>query len=212
MLVYKSITLAAALALIGLSVAAQQQASAAKPSAEHQKLAAFVGTWKDEAEMKPSPLGPGGKIGLTETCGWFAGGFSVVCHTETVGSMDGLKTLTVLTYDSEEKVYRFYEFNSAGRSNSGKGTVNGDIWTFEGESKIGNRLIKVRTTINLPSPNSAVMKSEASVDSGPMTLLMELKGTRAKQSQTDLSACVPHGSEGWPFELFECYRRSLSSH
>ena len=34
---------------------------------------------------------------------------------------------------------------------------------------------------------------------------------RANQSLADFNACVPHGSEGWPFELLECYRRSLSS-
>jgi len=193
-------------------VEAQQPAGAPQPSPEHKKLSVFVGTWTDEAEMKPGPLGPGGRMSLTETCEWFTGGFSVVCHTETLALMGHLETLTVLTYDPDEKFYRFYEFNSVGLSSSAKGTVDGDTWTFNGEVKIGGKLIKSRFAITLPSPDSATMKSEMSVDDGPWTLVMELNGTRAKQSQTDFNSCVPHGSEGWPFELFECYRKLRSSH
>jgi hypothetical protein len=195
-----------------MTCVAQQPAGTPQPSLEHKKLAAFVGTWKDEAEMKPSPFGRGGNLSLAETCDWFAGGFSIVCHTETTGFMGDLKTLTVLTYDAEEKVYRLYEFNSVGWSSAAKGTVDGDTWTFDGESKMGGKLIKTRSTTKLPSPDSATMRSEASVEGGPMTLFMELKGTRSKQGPTDFASCVPHASEGWPFELFECYRTLLSSH
>jgi hypothetical protein len=47
-----------------------------------------------------------------------------------------------------------------------------------------------------------------SVDGGPMTLFMELKGTRMKQSLSDSNSCAP-GSEGW---LFECYRMWFGPH
>jgi hypothetical protein len=191
---------------------AQHPAAAVQPSPEYKKLGAFVGTWKDEAQMKPNPLGPGGRMTLTETCEWFTGGFSLVCHTERLARTGVLKTLTVLTYDTEEKVYRLYEFNSAGWSNSAKGTVDRDTWTFDGESKIDGKLVKSRSIIKLSSPDFATMKTEMSVDGGPWTLMMELKGTRENESLTDSNSCVPHGSEGWPFELFECYRRLLSSH
>jgi hypothetical protein len=184
---------------------AQEPAGPPQPSPEHKMLGVFVGTWKDEAEMKPSPLGPGGKMSLTETCEWFAGGFSVVCHTDTTGFMGDLKTLTVLTYDREQKAYRFYEFNSTGWSNAAKGTVDGDTWTFNGDSKMGGKRIKTRSTIKLPSPDSATMKSKVSVDGGPMTLFMELKGTRVEPSQSGRTSCVPHASEGWLFECFQAW-------
>jgi len=112
-------------------------------------------------------------------------------------------------FHEKPKVYRLYEFNSRGRSDEAKGTVDGDTWTFDGESKIGNTLIKNRTTIRMPSPDSAVMRSEVSVEGGPMTLLMELKGTRVKQSLSGFNSCVPHGSEG---RVFECYRIWLGLH
>jgi hypothetical protein len=199
-----SMVLAVAWTLIGvITVIAQEHAGPPQPGPEHNKLGVFVGTWKDEAEMKPSPFGPGGKLSLTESCEWFTGGFSVVCHTDTTGFMGDLKTLTVLTYDAEEKLYRFYEFNSVGLSESAKGTIDGDTWMFDGESKMGGKVIKSRSTIRLSSPDSAVVSSEVSVDGGPMILLMELKGMRVKQSLSGLNSCGPHGSEGW---VFECYR------
>jgi Protein of unknown function (DUF1579) len=110
-----NMVLGVALTLIsGITVEAQQLVGTPGPSPEHKKLAAFVGTWEDEAEMKPGPFGAGGKMRLTETCRWFTGGFSIVCHTQTTGFMGDLKSLSVLGYDPEEKVYRLYEFNSTG--------------------------------------------------------------------------------------------------
>ena len=189
----------------GITVAAQQPAGTPQPSLEHKKLAAFVGTWTDEAVMKPGPFGPGGKMSLTETCEWFTGGFSVVCHTETTGFMGDLKTLSVLSYDREEKVYNLYTLNSMGWSDAAKGTVDGDTWTFNGDSKMGGKRVRTRSTIKLPSPDSATMKSEASVDGEPMTLFMELKGTRLQPSQSGRTSCVPHASEGWLFECFQAW-------
>src|ERR1700747_2406651 len=178
-----NMVLGVALTLItGITVEAQQLVDTPGPSPEHKKLAAFVGTWEDEAEMKPGPFGAGGKMRLTETCEWFTGGFSIVCHTETTGFMGDLKSLSVLGYDPEEKVYRLYEFNGVGRNSTAKGTIDTDTWTFNVESKMGDKLMKSRFTIKMPSPDSAVMRSEVAIEGGPMTLFMELKGTRVKQS------------------------------
>jgi len=88
-----------------------------------------------------------------------------------------------------------------GWSNSAKGTVDGDTWTFDGESTMGDKLIKTRSTIKTPSPDDAVMRSEVSVDGSPMTLLLELKGTRVKES---VNSCVPHASEGWLLSASKC--------
>ena len=70
----------------------------------------------------------------------------------------------------------------------GKGTIDGDTWTFDGDSKMGNTLIKTRYTLRIPSPDSAVMRSEVSIEGGPMTLLMELKGSRVKQSSSNFDS------------------------
>jgi Protein of unknown function (DUF1579) len=186
MLKHQVIVLALGLLIGGLALKAQGP-TAARPTAENEKLAAFVGIWKDEAEMMPGPFSPGGKMNMTETCEWFTGRFSLVCHTDTTGFIGDIRTLTVINYDAVEKVYSYYELNSLGHDDIAKGTVNGDTWTFNGEFKIGGKLVKTRSTIKLTTPDSALMKSEASVDGGPWNSVMELKGTRVKQSVSGIN-------------------------
>src|SRR5690349_9072104 len=102
MLKCRSIVVAIFWALMSVMTAiAQEPAGLPRPSPEHKKLGVFVGTWKDEAELKPGPLGSGGRMSLTETCDWFTAGFNIVCHTDTTGFLGDLKTLSVLTYDAE---------------------------------------------------------------------------------------------------------------
>ena len=69
----------------GASVVAAQAPAAPKPGPEHARLAYFVGKWKTEGEMKPGPMGPGGKMSGTDTCEWYDGHFSVVCRSEGTG-------------------------------------------------------------------------------------------------------------------------------
>jgi hypothetical protein len=58
--------------------------------------------------------------------------------------------------------------------------VDGDTWTFSGETQMAGKLIRNRTVIKLISPDTAVLHSELSVDGGPWAEVMELKGTRVK--------------------------------
>src|SRR5262245_59022983 len=71
----------AALSFHGVSSAQTPAPAAAKPGPEHERLGYFVGKWTTEGEIKPSPMGPGGKMTSTDTCEWFDGHFSVVCHS-----------------------------------------------------------------------------------------------------------------------------------
>ena len=164
----------------GIAVLAQAPAGLPQPGAENKKLAAFVGAWKDEAEMKAGPFGPGGKMSMTETCDWFTNGFSVVCHTDTTGFMGDIKTLTLLNYNTGEKIYTFYELNSFGHTNLAKATLDGDTWTLNSEENMGGKVIRTRTTLKLPTADTAVMMTDLSVDGGAWTPFMELKGTRVK--------------------------------
>ncbi len=44
-----------------LTVAAMAQESSPKPAPEHKKLEMLAGSWSLEGDVKPSPMGPGGK-------------------------------------------------------------------------------------------------------------------------------------------------------
>lgn len=162
------------------AVLAQAPAGPPQPGPEHKRLGALVGTWKDEGDMKPSAFGPAGKFTSTETCEWYAGGFFVVCHADYAGSMGEGKGLSIYGYNKADKLYTYYAINSLGDTESAKGTVQGDTWTWHGESKIDGKLIQGQFVYKELSPDSAAMKYEVSVDGGAMNLVMEAKRTRAK--------------------------------
>ena len=64
--------------------------------------------------------------------------------------------------------------------------MDDDTWTFDGESKMDGKLIKTRSTIKFPSPDSATMRSEAPVEGGPMTLFN--RNPLARQSSSTIAS------------------------
>ena len=71
--------LAVLAAIVSMSVAAviAQKQEMPTPGLEHQRLGAFVGNWAFEGELKPGPMGPGGKTTSTERIEWGEGNFFV---------------------------------------------------------------------------------------------------------------------------------------
>jgi len=65
-----------------LAAGALAQETAPKPAPEHKKLEMLAGSWVVEGDVKPNPMGPGGKMSETEKCEWMEGGFFLVCHVD----------------------------------------------------------------------------------------------------------------------------------
>src|SRR5688572_10172930 len=86
----------------GLQSAAAQASQAHKPGPEHARLGYFVGKWNAEGELKPGPMGPGGKFTATDTCEWFEGRFSVICRSEGKMPTGPSKSIGILGYNPEE--------------------------------------------------------------------------------------------------------------
>lgn len=169
---------ASALGLTGLASA--QAPAPPRPGAEHRKLGYFAGKWTSEGEMKPSPLGPGGKFSATESCEWFAGGFHLVCRSEMKGPMGEMKGIGILTWSAEEKAYKYQGIDSLGTWDSGTGSTSGDTWTWNGETKTGGKLVKSRYISKTVSPDAYTFKWEMASEGGPYSTVMEGKGTRVK--------------------------------
>jgi hypothetical protein len=161
-------------------VCAQAPSEAPKPGPEEQKLAFFVGKWVSDADMKPSAFGPGGKVNFTETCEWFAGNFSLVCHSEAAMFGTTIKGLSVMGYDGGDKTYVYFETNSMGQNTFSRGTVDGDTWTWTGDSKMNGQTMHSRFMLKRVTDDSATFKFEMGAESGPMSLIMEGKQTRQK--------------------------------
>ena len=171
---------AIAIAIVTSTVVAQPPDS--KPGPEHKRLGYYAGQWNYEGEAKQSPLGPGGKITGTETCEWFAGGFQLVCRTKGTGPKGPGTGMGVMSYDPSRKTYTYYAISSHGDNFFVRGNVEGKVWTWNDESMVEGKPMKIRATVTEETPTSYSFKLEASVGGGAMTVIEEGKSTKAKPS------------------------------
>jgi len=172
--------LTAALAIAVLPTGVFAQTPARKPAAEQTRIGYFAGRWNFEGETRPSPMGPGGKSAVTETCEWFAGGFHLLCRSEGTGPMGAMKGQSIMGYDPSEKAYTYHAISSLGDGFFVRGTVSGKVWTWNSESKVDGKLMKARVTITEQSQTSYAFKMEASFDGGAWAVVDEAKGTKVK--------------------------------
>jgi Protein of unknown function (DUF1579) len=168
--------------LLGVSFASAQEPAAPKPGPEHQRLGYFVGNWTSEGEMKPSEMGPGGKMTSTEKCEWFEGKFAVVCRGQGRSPWGPGKSIGILSYSPEEKVYTYYGVDNTGMTMATvpHGTVKGDTWTYDDESMMGGKKVKTRVTIKELSPTAYTFKMETQGPDGKWAPMMESKSTKTK--------------------------------
>jgi hypothetical protein len=158
------------------------QAPPAKPGPEHARLGYFVGKWKAEGELKPSSFGPGGKLTSTDDCQWYDGHFSVICRSEGTSPMGSTRSLGIIGYSPEEKVYTYYAVDNSGMTMATvpKGTLQGDTWTYTDESMMGGQKVKSRVTIKELSPKQYHFTMEFQGPDGKWVPAMESTNTKAQ--------------------------------
>jgi hypothetical protein len=89
------------------TVALAQEPQMPTPGPEHAKLAYFAGKWTSDAEMKPMPPFPGGKMTSTSHSEMFPGGFFLVTHSSGQSAMGPMQEMEIMGYDPTEKVYTY---------------------------------------------------------------------------------------------------------
>lgn len=164
--------------LILVAISAVAQMPVAKPAPELTKLDFLAGKWTSEGEMKPGPMGPGGKITSDDEAHWQEGKFFLVLQGKFKGAMGDGTSLAVMGYDPDKKVYTYNEFNSMGQSNKSEGTVDGKTWTWTADENFGGQAFKGRYTMVELSPTSYTYKYEISQDGNTWTLVMDGKSTK----------------------------------
>jgi hypothetical protein len=166
----------------GVQVAAAQAPQAPKPGPEHARLGYFVGKWTAEGEVKPGPMGPGGKMTSTDTCDWFEGRFSVICRSEGTTPMGPSKNLGILGYSTEEKVYTYYGVDNSNMTMASvpRGTVRGDTWTYTDEGMMGGKKFKSRVMIKELSPTAYTFRMEMQGPDGKWMPMVESKNTKVQ--------------------------------
>lgn len=169
-------------ALLASSFASAQEGGPPKPTAEHKRLGYFVGTWQSEGEMKPGPMGPGGKMSSTDKCILYEGGFAVVCYTEGTMPTGPMKSIGILGYNVEERVYTYLGIDSSGMAMTTvpRGKLQGDTWIYDDESVMGGKKVKSRVTIKELSPTAYTFKMDFQGADGKWFTAMESKSTKLK--------------------------------
>ena len=165
--------------LAAIALSAQAQMQMPKPSPELKKLDYFTGSWTMEGDMKPGPMGPGGKWSGTEHMKWMEGGFFLVSQSgfksESMGSASGT---AYMGYNEDDKMFTYDAFNTMGEAEHAKGTLDGDNWTWTSEDKMGGQTYKSRYSMKILSPTSYTMKYEMSQDGTNWNTVMEGKATK----------------------------------
>jgi hypothetical protein len=168
--------LSAAWLLCAITVLAQN--GPPTPGPEHKKLDVLAGTWSLDGDMKPSSMGPGGKVTETEKCEWMEGNFFLVCHTDFKSTMGDGTGISILGYSPDDKAYTYREFNSWGEFDDSRGSLDGDTWTWTSDEKMGPNTFKGRFTMKIVSPTSYNFTFEMSPDGSKWTTVMDGKATK----------------------------------
>ena len=135
-----------------------------KPGPEHQRLSAFVGTWTFDGELKPGPMGKGGKMTGTDRIQWMPGNFFLERRFDGTGPMGPMSGIEILGYDPAKKLYTFNIFDSTGASAAGTATVKGDTWSFTGTGSMGGKTMQDRCTLTFANPTTLKIACEMSGD------------------------------------------------
>ncbi|MFZ0708104.1 MAG: DUF1579 family protein [Candidatus Korobacteraceae bacterium] len=164
--------------LLELAVIASAQMPMPKPAPELKQLDWMAGQWKLDGDVKPSPMGPGGKMTMKEDIHWMLGDFFLVNHSKYSSAGMGEGTgLSIMGYDADAKKFTYNEFNSWGEAGRSMGTVDGKTWTWLGEDpKMG----KGKFIMNVTSPTSYTFEYDMSKDGTNWTTIMTGTATKEK--------------------------------
>jgi hypothetical protein len=166
---------------ICVTILAGQTPPVPKPGPEHQRLGAFVGNWTFTGEMKPGPMGPGGKMTGSDRIEWIAGNFAIERRFDGKGPMGAMNGLEVIAYDSAKKTYTYQYVDSTGAVGGGTATNNGNVWTFTGNGSMGGKSMQERCNLTFGAGNNTLkIACEMAGDGKAFAPMFEGTATKAK--------------------------------
>ena len=156
-----------------------------KPGPEQKNLDYFAGNWKTTGDLKPGPMGPGGKFTGTDRVEWMPGGFFLVSHTQGSSSTMGKWTgLAIYGYDAQKKAYTYDEFNSNGEVVHATGAFDGKVWTWSSDMTMGDKSVKTHFILTETSPTAYTYKFEMSQDGNNWATVMDGSGNKVASTGT----------------------------
>jgi hypothetical protein len=150
-----------------------------------KKLAVMVGRFTIEDELKAGAMGPNSpamKFSGTDDCRWTAGGFAVICETALHGPGRKYSEASFVYYDPASKTYLYHAVDSSGGIENKTGTVNGDVWTWLGESVFAGKPYHTRYIMKFVSADSFEYTDESGESESQMKVFVSGKETRVAGS------------------------------
>jgi hypothetical protein len=177
----KRFTIVLAMFTVSVGILVAQAPEMPKPGPEHERLRAFAGNWTFEGEVKPGPMGPGGKLTGTDRIQWLPGNFFLERRYDGKGPMGEMRGLEIMGYDSAKKVYTYNSFDSMGNTASGTMTVSGNTWSASGRANMGGKTLQDRCKLTFGAGASTLaIACEISADGKSWTPTFEGKATKTK--------------------------------
>jgi Protein of unknown function (DUF1579) len=154
-----------------------------KPSAEMKELRELMGTWTSDEKFEPSPFMPSGGTGAgTNTARLGPGGFTVLMEQRSKGAMGAFAGHGVLTWDPNEKAYKFVWADSmAPGVVIETGHKDGENLVFTGATTMMGKKISLRDVWSDRSPTSYTLTSYMNDGSGEKQT-MSIKFTKQESA------------------------------
>jgi hypothetical protein len=146
-----------------------------------KKLAVMVGRFTIEDELKAGAMGPNSpamKYTGIDDCRWTAGGFGVICETALHRPGTKYSETSFVCYDPASKTYVYHAVDSSGGVEDKTGTMNGDVWTWLGESTFAGKQYHTRYTMKFDSADSFEYTDEWGESESSMKVFVSGKETR----------------------------------
>ena len=92
------------------------------------------------------------------------------------------KSIGILGYNTEEKVYTYYGVDNSGMTMASvpRGTLQGDTWNYTDEGMMGGQKVKSRVTIKELSPTAYTFRMDFQGPDGKWMPMMESKSTKVQ--------------------------------
>jgi hypothetical protein len=153
---------------------------------EVEKLAAMVGRFTIEDEVKAGAMGPNSpatKFSGTDDCRWTEGGFAVICEATLYRPGTKYSEASFVYYDPTSRTYQYHAVDSSGGIETKTGTVNGDVWTWLGESIFSGKLYHTRYIMKFVSKDSFEYTDESGESESSMKVFVSGKETRVAATE-----------------------------
>jgi hypothetical protein len=151
------------------------------PGPEVKKLAVMVGRFTIEDELKAGAMGPNSpamKYTGIDDCKWTAAGFAVICETTLHRPGTKYSETSFVYYDPTSKTYQYHAVDSSGGVENKTGKVDGDVWTWLGESIFGGKPYHTRFIMTFVSADSYEYTDESGESESSMKVIVSGKETR----------------------------------